>query len=90
MEPISLDAVKTYSLQDRVSKVETNKFAIPHIKGDGFSAFIDKLPGILKGNDFPALIDAIVAAYRAKKPVIFGMGAHVIKCGLSPIIIDLM
>ncbi len=90
MEPISLDAVKTYSLWDRVSKVETSKFAVPHVKGQGFSAFIEKLPGILKGKDFPALIDAIVSAHHAKKPVIFGMGAHVIKCGLSPIIIDLM
>ncbi|MBU0700919.1 hypothetical protein KKE26_06475 [bacterium] len=90
MEPISLAAVTTYSLLDRVSKVETNKFAMPHIKGDGFSVFIDKLPGILKGKDFPALIEKIVSAYMSKKPVIFGMGAHVIKCGLSPIIIDLM
>jgi hypothetical protein len=90
MEPISLSTVKTYSLKDRASKVETNKFAMPHIKGDGFSVFIDKLPDILKGKDFPALINAIVSAYHAKKPVIFGMGAHVIKCGLSPIIIDLM
>ncbi|MFH1859829.1 MAG: hypothetical protein ABH870_02255 [bacterium] len=90
MEPISLATVTTYSIRDRVSKVETNKFATPHVKGDGFSVFIDKLPDILKGKDFPALIEKIVSAYHAKKPVIFGMGAHVIKCGLSPIIIDLM
>jgi len=90
MEPISLATVTTYSLKDRSSKVETNKFALPHIKGDGLSVFLNKLPSILKGKDFPALIEQIVTAYHVKKPVIFGMGAHVIKCGLSPIIIDLM
>lgn len=90
MEPISLANIITYSLKDRSSKVETNKFAVPHVKGDGISVFFNKLPAILKGKDFPTLIERIVTAYRAKKPVIFGMGAHVIKCGLSPIIIDLM
>lgn len=50
----------------------------------------DLFPTILKGQEIKALVEAIIAAREKEKPVIFGLGAHVIKCGLSPIIVDLM
>ena len=53
------------------------------------SAFLASLPKILKAPDFLALVDDIVAAYRNEKPVIVMMGGHVIKCGLSPLLIAL-
>src|SRR3989304_1317869 len=50
----------------------------------------DLIPDILKGRELKALVEAIIAAREKGKPVIFGLGAHVIKCGLSPIIVDMM
>ncbi len=87
---ISLKSVRTYSITKRKSKVSISAFAIPHLKGDTFKTFIDKLPNILAANDFRAVVKAIVKARQNNRHVILGMGAHPIKVGLSPVIIDLM
>ena len=65
-------------------------FATPWVKGGKFSAFLKGLPAILAGVDLAAVIDAIAAARGGGKTVILAMGAHVIKVGLSPVIVDLM
>ena len=88
--PVSLRQVKTYPLNKRTSKVSLDAFANPHIKGDALKTFIDKLPDILASNDFRNVVKAIVEARQHYRPVILGMGAHPIKVGLSPVIIDLM
>jgi hypothetical protein len=88
--PISLKKIRTYPLGKRKNKVSFHSFATPPLKGDTFQGFIDKLPGILAVNDFKSTVRAIVGARQRKKPVILGMGAHPIKVGLSPVIIDLM
>jgi len=87
---VSLNKIKTYSLKKRKSKVSLSSLASPPVKGDTFKAFMDKLPDILAVDDFKATVKAIVKARKQKRPVILGMGAHPIKVGLSPIIIDLM
>jgi deoxyhypusine synthase len=89
-QPLDLSKVKTYSLLDRESKVKTDEFAKIWQKGSSFRAFLDSLPDILAGRDLREVISAISAAYVDNRTVIFGMGAHVIKVGLNPIIIDLM
>ena len=79
----------TYPLQSRINKVSVRDFAtLPELEID-LSPFLASLPNILKGQDFLALVDDIVAAHQNKKPVIVMMGGHVIKCGLSPLLIDL-
>src|SRR4030065_1496714 len=88
--PISLKQVKTYSIAKRKSKVSLSAFAEPPLKGDTFKTFIDKLPDILAVNDFRSVVKAIVKARQNNRPVILGMGAHPIKVGLSPVIINLM
>lgn len=88
--PVSLKKVKTHSLEKRKSKVSINAFATPFIKGNTFKDFITKLPDILAVNDFKSTVHSIVKARHNKRPVILGMGAHPIKVGLSPVIIDLM
>jgi deoxyhypusine synthase len=88
--PLDLSKVKTYSLLDRQSKVTTDEFAKIWQKGSSFRAFLDSLPDILAGRDLGEVISVISAAYVDNRTVIFGMGAHVIKVGLNPIIIDLM
>jgi hypothetical protein len=88
--PISLKSVKTYSVKRRISKVSFDILATPPVKGETFKTFIDKLPDILAVNDFRALVKAVVRARQNKRPVVLGMGAHPIKVGLSPVIIDLV
>ena len=87
--PISLKKVKTCRLKSRKSKVECAKAAKP-FQGGTFADFLKTLPAILAADDFKALVNAIVKARSKDRPVILGMGAHPIKVGLSPIIIDLM
>ncbi len=88
-KPVDMSAVTTYPLQDRINKVSVHDFATLPASEIDLSPFLASLPKILKGSDFLALVDDIVAAYRKKKPVIVMMGGHVIKCGLSPLLIAL-
>ena len=87
---IDLSKIKTVPLDTRKCKVSIKDFGCLTRKGSSFKAFYDSLPNILAANNFKAVVDSIVTAYRKKKTVIFMMGAHVIKCGLSPLIVDLM
>lgn len=89
-EPIELKGVKTNPLLGRPSKVSHAVLARVWQRGGAFRDFLATLPDVLGASDFRAVVDAIVAARRAERPVIIGLGAHVIKVGLSPIVIDLM
>ncbi|MBS1112874.1 MAG: uncharacterized protein H6Q92_637 [Nitrospirae bacterium] len=89
-KPLSLRGVKTYAINKRKSKVSLSALADPYEKGDTLKTFLDKLPGILAVNDFRTVAQAIVRARKNNKPVILGMGAHPIKVGLTPLIIDLI
>lgn len=87
---IDLSKIKTIRLDTRKCKVSVKDFAHLTRKGSGFKDFYNSLPNILAGNNFKSVVDDIVSAHKNKKMVIFMMGAHVIKCGLSPLVIDLM
>ena len=89
LKPIDMASVTTYPLQDRINKVSVNDFATLADSETDLSPFLESLPKILKGQDFLELTDKIVTAYQRKKPVIVMMGGHVIKCGLSPLLIAL-
>ncbi|MBI4972204.1 MAG: deoxyhypusine synthase family protein [Candidatus Omnitrophica bacterium] len=58
-------------------------------KGMSFSSFYNSLPNILKARELREIAQAITRAHKLKKSVIFMAGAHVIKCGLSPVLIEL-
>ena len=88
--PIDLKKIKTYSLKDRKSKVNRNEFARPYKKGAGLKYFINSLPDILSARNFKEIVDAVVLANKKNKTIALAMGAHPIKVGLNPIIIDLM
>ena len=83
MAKINLKNLRTCSLNDRKSKVNVNDFS-------KIGRLNELIPDILAGKNFKNLLKHIVFARKNKKPVIFMFGAHVIKCGLSPIVIDLM
>ncbi|MDP3730130.1 MAG: hypothetical protein Q8R14_01205 [Candidatus Omnitrophota bacterium] len=87
---IDLSKIRTIPLDTRKCKVAVSDFASLPKKGSSFRSFYDSLPNILAARNFKETVDAIAAAHKKKKMVIFMMGAHVIKCGLSPIIIDFM
>ena len=91
-EPKSINSeeIKTIPLQERPSKVCTKDFGKPYEKGGSFKEFLDTLPSILAARDIKEVSHRVVNAYQNKKTIIFGMGAHVIKVGLNPLIIDLM
>ena len=88
--PLDFRRIRTYPLRERDNKVHLAELARVWQKGGSFGQFIDSLPKILVGNDFRVIVDATVAAVRNRRPVIVMMGAHPIKCGLNPILIDLM
>jgi len=88
--PLQLDGLTTYSLVDRKSKVSREQFAGTWQKGKSFAQFLDALPDVLGSHDLKTVIDAVAAAYHNQKTVLVGMGAHVIKVGLTPILIDLL
>lgn len=87
---IDLSKIKTIRLDTRKCKVAVKDFAHLAKKSSSFKDFYDSLPNILVARDFKSLVEDIVSAHKKKKMVIAMMGAHVIKCGLSPVIIDLM
>jgi hypothetical protein len=89
-ELFDLSGVRTYPLASRRSKARAADFARPYNKGEGMGAWLDRLPRLLAAADFVAVVDAIVAARARDAGVLWGLGAHVIKTGLSPIVIDLM
>jgi hypothetical protein len=82
--------LKTDSLLLRKSKVEVKDFAKDYHSSSGIAAFLDSLPDILAGRDFKEFISLVRAAKSKKRAIIFALGAHVIKVGLSPVIIRLM
>jgi hypothetical protein len=88
--PISLEGVKTYPLKDRPSKVNIDDFGKPWRSGGSFRRWVDSLPKILACNDFKRVTDNMVRAIQTGKMIILAMGAHGIKVGLNPVIIDLM
>jgi len=89
-KPISLKRIKTCSIKKRKSKVSLSSLAAPFVKGETLHRFFGSLPDILAVRDFKAVSKAIVRARENKRHVILGMGAHPVKVGLSPVIIDLM
>lgn len=90
LRPLSLDAVETYPLASRPSKVSLDDFAKPIDENTSLKNFLDSLPNILAVQHLRELAARIRRAREAKKPIIWGLGGHVIKTGLAPIIIDLM
>jgi hypothetical protein len=89
-EEFDLSGVRTYPLASRKSKANAADFAAAYRAGTGVRALVDSFPDILAGADFRAVVAAIVRARADDRGIIWGLGAHVIKTGLAPVVIDLM
>jgi len=88
--PLDFKGIKTYPLGERKSKVGVGHFASPLRPGSPFRVFLHSLPQLLAAKDFREVVSRIISAAQGDKMVLLGMGAHPIKVGLNPIIIDLM
>jgi hypothetical protein len=84
---VDLGKVRTYSIAERESKVRIEDFAPAPRPLHGV---LERLPAILAGNDLREVVQSIALARRRDRPVVLTMGAHVIKCGLAPVLIELM
>ena len=88
--PIDLSNLETYSIHDRYSKVTVDDFAAPPAKGWSVKDLLASLPNQFMGRDFPELVKRLAKSHAGQRPIIVGMGAHVIKVGLNPVLITLM
>ena len=89
-DEFDLSGVRTYPLKSRASKANVRDFARAQRPGASIADFVSSLPSILAGADFKAVVEALRAARQAQAGIVWGIGAHVIKTGVSPVLIDLM
>src|SRR4026207_2231330 len=89
-EEFDVSGIHTYPLNSRKSKVSAQDFARAVERGASFKTWLDSLPAVLGAADIRRAAAAIVTAKRRNAGVIWGIGGHVIKTGLSPVLIDLM
>ncbi len=89
-QPLDLDKVKTYPLASRKSKVTLADFAQPTTSDASLKDFLSSLPDVLAVQSLRQLTTRIQRAHELKKPIIWGVGGHVVKTGLAPLLIDLM
>src|SRR6266852_8691628 len=90
LQPITLGAVHTYPLASRKSKVSIRDFAKPPAANASLTKFLDSLPNFLAAEDLRQLLGAIHSARKQRRAILWGIGGHVIKVGLGPVLIDLM
>jgi hypothetical protein len=90
IQPITLGGVHTYPLATRKSKVTVRDFSKPSGRASSLTKFLDSLPSILAAKDLRDLAASIQKARKRKRAILWGIGGHVIKVGLGPVLIDLM
>ena len=89
-DEFDLSGIHTYPLKSRASKSRVEDFARPASGSESVAALVDSMPNILAAADFKAIVAAIARAVRTDAGVVWGLGAHVVKTGVGPVIIDLM
>jgi hypothetical protein len=89
-QPLEFTGLRTVGLAERGGKVKAGDFAAPYREGAGIAGLIESLPHILAGDSFRGVVEAVAGARSKGRAIIWGMGGHVIKCGLAPVLIDLM
>jgi hypothetical protein len=89
-EEFDLSGIDTYPLRSRKSKARAEQFARPYRAGSGIAGLLDSLPAMLAAGEFRAVVRAILEARASGRGVLWGIGAHVVKTGLSPLLVDLM
>jgi hypothetical protein len=87
-KPLDFDKLKTVPIDARGGKVQVAHFARPY-DGSGIGGLLDSLPKLLAAESFRGVIDALRRAREQKRAILWGMGGHVVKCGLADVLLDL-
>jgi hypothetical protein len=90
MKPLDLSQVTFTSVKKKRHKVKEASFASAWKNGGSLADFLNSLPELLAGRDVREVVTRIAEAVRRNRIVLLGMGAHPIKLGLSPVLIDWM
>lgn len=89
-QPLDFANLKTVGLEERGGKVKVADFAAAYQPGSGVAGLLDSLPHLLAADSFRAVVDALAGARRQKRAILWGLGGHVVKCGLAPVLLDLI
>jgi hypothetical protein len=89
-QPMDLAGLQTVGLHERGGKVKIEQFASAYRQGAGMAGWLDSLPHLLAADSLRAVAAAVAEARARRRAIIWGMGGHVIKCGLAPVLIDLI
>jgi hypothetical protein len=89
-KPLTFDALKTVPIDARGGKIQIEHFARPYQKGEGIAGWLESLPKIIAGESFQGVVRALRRARDEKRAILWGMGGHVVKCGLADVLLDLM
>jgi hypothetical protein len=89
-KPLTFEGLKTVPIKARGGKVRIEHFARPYRKGEGIAGWLDSLPKIIAGESFRGVVEALRQARDQKRAILWGMGGHVVKCGLADVLLDLM
>ena len=89
-QPLLFEGLKTVPIGERGGKVQLEHFARPYVKGDGVARLLDSLPKLLAADAFRGVVDALRRAKAQKRAILWGIGGHVVKCGLADVLVDLM
>jgi len=89
-EPLDLSGVRRRSIHDSSRKVSSRDLAKVVEPGPELRAFLDSLPGLLGGKEFREFLEIVAARRAAGQPLLIMYGGHVVKCGLVPLLVDLM
>jgi hypothetical protein len=89
-KPLTFDGLKTVPIDARGGKVRIEHFARPYQKGEGIAHWLESLPKIIAGESFQGVVNALRRARNEKRAILWGMGGHVVKCGLADVLLDLM
>jgi hypothetical protein len=84
-----LSDVHTYPIGSRTAKTHVDQFAKP-FRGAGVLGWLETLPSLLAGADIKEVVHRLADARRSRRGIVWGFGAHVVKTGLAPVLIDLM
>lgn len=90
IQPLDFGGLKTVSIYERGGKVRLEHFAKPYSKGAGVLGMLDAMPRLLASDSLRSVAEALLHARSTGKQIIWGLGGHVIKCGLAPVLLDLM
>lgn len=88
--PLSFENLATIPIAERGGKVRLENMAAPPAQGIALTGFLDRLPKLLAAESLRAVVQALLGARRQKRAILWGLGGHVIKCGLAPVLLDLM